>query len=69
MRSADGELVCERLHATLDEVRSTPAEAVLADKVAEADRAVPTEVRSYLEAWPAKRAQYPPATRAGRGFP
>ncbi|MEQ1567703.1 MAG: fused isobutyryl-CoA mutase/GTPase IcmF [Myxococcota bacterium] len=47
-----------RLRATLDEVRGTAAEGVLTEKLRPAEDAVSPEVRSYLDGWAAKRAQY-----------
>ncbi len=48
----------QRLQATLDEVRGTVAEPVLAEKLAEAEAAVLPPVKSFLEAWPNTRQQW-----------
>src|SRR5688572_10625734 len=48
----------ERLRLSLDEVRGTPAEPVLAERLAEAEEAVAPEVRAYLAGWSARRRRY-----------
>ncbi|TNE90078.1 MAG: methylmalonyl-CoA mutase [Deltaproteobacteria bacterium] len=48
----------QRLHATLDEVRGTAAESVLAEKLAEAEEAVAVDVKKALAAWPATVEAY-----------
>ena len=48
----------QRLQATLDEVRDTPAEEVLSGKLEEASRTLRPEVQDYLKAWPAKVDAY-----------
>ncbi|MFT7521967.1 MAG: methylmalonyl-CoA mutase, partial [Kiritimatiellia bacterium] len=48
----------QRIEAMLDEVRETPAEPVLVERLEQARQDVDAPIAAYLSDWPARRARY-----------